>query len=122
MSSDVPTVSFHYIKSGQFRVAHVDGAIGNLTPGGLIFVALYSERAAIPQMMVHEITEGGEIGPEHQEERLGKKGIVREIEMGAVMSVETANAFIRWLQQQVGLLEKLRKSAEQERGQDAPLH
>jgi len=120
MPDEAPTVvPFHYIKSNFFRVVHCDGAVGNVTPSGLIFVGFYSERGAIPQMMVHEITETGEVGPEHQDERVSKKGIVREVEIGATMSVETATSFITWLQEKVDLIHKLRKSAQPEKAKDA---
>ena len=120
MPEQTPTlVSFHYIKSNLFRVIHVDGAVGNVTPSGLIFLGLFNDRAAIPRMMVHEITEAGQVGAEHQDERVSKKGIVREIETGAIMSVETATSLIEWLQEKIDLVNKLRKTAELEKSQDA---
>ena len=36
-------VRFHYLKSQLWRVVHVDGAIGGITPRGMIHAALYSE-------------------------------------------------------------------------------
>ena len=82
MPSEMPTVvPFHYIKSNFFRVFHTDGAVGNVTPSGLIFIGFYSERGAIPQIMVHDITEAGQVGAERQDERVGKKGVVREVEI-----------------------------------------
>jgi hypothetical protein len=123
MPDDTPiVVSFHYIKSNFFRVLHTDGAVGSVTPSGLIFVALYSERSAIPQIMVHEITEKGQVGIEHQEERVGKKGIVREVEIGATMSVETATSLVTWLQEKIDLIQKLRKTAELGKANDASVH
>jgi hypothetical protein len=115
-----PVVQFHYIKSNLFRVVHTDGAIGNVTPSGLIFVGLYSERAAIPQIMVHEITEAGQVGPERLDERVTKKGIVREVEVGATMSVETATSVITWLQEKIDLVHKLKKTAELDKSKNAP--
>jgi len=113
MSEEMPTsVPFHYIKSNAFRVIHTDGAVGNVTPAGLIFMSFYSERSAIPQIMVHEITEGGQIGSERLDERVGKKGIVREVEVGATMSVEVAQTIVAWLQERIELIYKLRKTAE----------
>lgn len=120
MTDETPeTVPFHYIKSNDFRVLHADGAIGNVTPSGLIFVGFYSERAALPQMLVHELTETGQIGNEVQDRRVGKKGIVREIETGAIMSVETASSLIAWLQERVDLVKKLRTTAEMDRTTNA---
>lgn len=123
MPKDIPgVVQYHYIKSNFFRVVHTDGALGSVTPGGLIFIGLYSERAAIPQIMVHEITETGQVGVERQDEREGKKGIVREIEVGAIMSIETATSFVTWLQEKIDLIQKLKKTAQLEKEKDAPLH
>ena len=121
MPDETPTVvPFHYIKSNLFRVVHTDGALGNVTPGGLIFVGFYSERGPIPQVMVHEVTEAGQVGPERQDERVSKKGIVREVEVGAMMSAETATSFIAWLQEKIDLIHKLRKTAELEKPKNAP--
>jgi hypothetical protein len=112
MSDANPTsVPFHYIKSNEFRVLHADGAIGNVTPSGLLFLGFYSERAALPQMMVHEVTEDGQVGIERLDERVGKKGIVREIEVGAILSVETAVSLVAWLQERIELIRTLRKTA-----------
>ncbi len=124
MPDEMPTVvPFHYIKSGFFRVLHTDGIIGSVTPNGLIFLGLYSERAAIPQTMVHEITESGRVGAEHPDERVGKKGIVREVEVGATMSVETATSVIAWLQEKVDLIQKMRRTADSGKvADDAPVH
>jgi len=124
MPEDAPTtVPFHYIKGNFFRVIHADGAIGSVTPAGLIFVSLYSERAAIPQIMVHEITETGQVGSEHLEERVAKKGIVREVEIGAMMSIETAASIVKWLQEKIDLVQKLKNTAEAEKvGKHAPVH
>jgi hypothetical protein len=122
MPTDKATVEFHYIKGNAFRVVHVDGAMGGITPAGLIFVSLYSERPAIPQIMVHDVTETGQIGPERSEERVSKKGIVREIEVGATMSVETAANFVKWLQDRIDLVKKLKSGAEQETEKNASLH
>ncbi len=120
MPEEPPTVvQFHYIKSNFFRVLHVDGAVGNVTPGGLIFVGFYNERAAIPQVMIHEVTDAGQVGIERQGERVGKKGIVREVEVGAMMSAETATSLIAWLQEKIDLIHKLRKTAGLEKSQNA---
>jgi len=116
MPEDVPkAVPFHYIKSNSFRVLHTDGVVGSVTPSGLIFLGLYSERAAIPQIMVHEVTEEGQVGSERPEERVGKQGIVREVEIGATMSAETAATIISWLQEKIDLIHKLRRAAQLEK-------
>jgi hypothetical protein len=125
MTEDTPTtVPFHYIKSSFFRVVHTDGVLGSVTPAGLIFVAVYSERVAIPQTMVHEITESGQVGTERQEEQVGKKGIVREVEVGAMMSVDTATHIVTWLQEKIDLVRKMQATSETAKagGHGDPVH
>lgn len=114
MPNSSASVKFHYIKGNFFRVSHADGAIGNITPAGLIFVGFYSERAAIPQMMVHEINNEGQVGNEFPDQRVAKEGIVRELDVGTVMSVPTAKHFVRWLNQQIEIAERLGLHANQE--------
>ena len=122
MPTDKTKIKFNYIKSNAFRVVHVDGAIGGITPAGLIFVSLYSERGAIPQVMVHDVTEAGQVGAERPEERLSKEGIVREVEVGGTMSVETATSFVKWLQDQIDLVNKLKSGAGEEKEKNASVH
>lgn len=122
MPTDKTKVKFHYVKSNAFRVVHVDGAIGGITPAGLIFASLYSERGAIPQIMVHDVTDAGQVGAERPEERISKEGIVREVEVGAIMGVETATSFVKWLQDQIDLLKKLKSGTEQEKEKNASIH
>jgi hypothetical protein len=91
-------VQFHYIKSTLFRVAHVDGAIGGVTPSGLIHCAVYSERPAIPQITEHPV-EGNVMG--EPEIIQGRTGIVRELEIDLMMSREKAAELRDWLSQRI---------------------
>ena len=62
-------LEFHYIKSNQFRVIHVDGGIGSITPKGFIHFALYSERLAIPRKGgIHLNPLSDFLGPPHYAE------------------------------------------------------
>lgn len=102
------SITFHYIKGTQFRVIHVDGAIGSLTPRGLIHAALYSERAAIPQMMVHPL-EGGQLGP--AKEIVSKPGIVRELEASLMLDLAAAVSLKDWLNARIDELKAVQASA-----------
>jgi hypothetical protein len=81
-------VQFYYIKSTQFRVVHVDGVIGGLTPRGHIHLAAYSERSAIPQITQHTLTDTGQLSDPIAQD--GKAGIVREIDVDLIMTITTA--------------------------------
>ena len=104
-------IRFHYIKSNHYRVIHVDGAFGGISTRGLIHVDLFSERNAIPQTMSHQVHPDGRIGEEIAGETVRKEGVVREVEVGATMDLETAKSLIEWLQQKVDALEAHRLSA-----------
>lgn len=98
---EVPTVVFDYLKSPQFRTVYAAGTIGAVTPNGHIHFSLFNERPAIPRQMVHRLTEQGKLGEEITERRVSREGIVREMEVDVVMTVETAKSFITWLQSKV---------------------
>ena len=74
----------HYMKSNLFRVVHADGAMGALTPRGLVHMTLYSERAAIPKRGFRAISEDGQhLEPEVFTETIG--GVIRELEVDVLM-------------------------------------
>lgn len=93
---DKKRVRLHYIKASHFRVIHSDGVIGGPSPNGRgIHMSLWSERAPIPLQVSHEIDDQGHVGKEV--ERVQRDGIVREVEVDVVISLETAEAIVAWL-------------------------
>jgi hypothetical protein len=107
--SDAPgadRITFHYLKGNHFRVVHMDGAIGSITPNGLVHAAIYSERPAIPQMMAHPI-EGGQLG--EPVEIVSRPGVVREVEVSLMMDLEVAEAFQRWIGSKIQELKRLQE-------------
>lgn len=101
-----PWVEFHYIKSNYFRVVHVDGAQGAVTPSLQIQMALFSERLPIPQRTVHELDDDGRLKTSAFESS-GKSGVVREVEVEAIMSIATAKSLVDWLQDRISQAEAL---------------
>jgi len=95
-------VKFHLIKGNFFRVIHVDGAIGGITPSREIFVSLFSERGAIPQLIEQSVNADGSLGEEIK--RSGREGIVREIEVGVMLNAQTAKRIAEWLAKQAEIL------------------
>ena len=106
------TIRFHYLKSNFFRVIHVDGAHGGITPRGQIQMALFSDRHPIPQQTVQRVTEEGTLGDEIRQERVEREGIVREVEVEAIMTLDTGRTLVKWLEDKVHTLEKLRPKVE----------
>lgn len=92
-------VNFDYIKGNSFRTVRPDGAIGALTPNGQVQLAFYSERQAIPQRIVYTLNDDGSLGSEI--DRIGRKGVVREVEVAITLDIDTAKAVIGFLEQLV---------------------
>jgi hypothetical protein len=90
-------VAFDYIKSQVFRVVHVDGVIGSMTPHGNIHLAFYSERPAIPRRVVHQLSPLGELGDPIPNETVSRDSIVREVDFDAHMSLRAAKSLLQWL-------------------------
>ena len=112
MAPDKDKVKFHYLKSHGFRVIHVDGLFGGITPTGDIYASLFSQRPPIPTLTVQTIKENGELGEEVASERVSKDGIVRELEIGVTMRPEVAQSIIKWLQDKVAEFNQLKENAE----------
>lgn len=110
--SKIREISVHYIKSNTFRVIYAEGAHGGISPSGKIQMALYNERHPIPQETRHAVEEVGKdqvkFGKEIEEKRIGRTGLVREVEAEILLDVEGAKRIGAWLLEQTATLEKLR--------------
>lgn len=103
-------VIFNYVKSNFFRVIHVDGVAGGVTPSSDIYMNLYSERFSIPKKLVYELDSEGSLEREVLEDREDLDSVIREIDVSAVMSIETAKSLIEWLQNTIELVESNEQS------------
>jgi|WetSurMetagenome_2_1015567.scaffolds.fasta_scaffold439536_2 hypothetical protein len=99
------SVAFDYIKSNFFRVIHIDGVHGGISPKlNMIQMALFSERQAIPQSEKFALKKGqlGEI-----ESKKTREAIIREVEVEALMDIDVARALRQWLDEKIQLREEL---------------
>lgn len=105
---DSPVVRFHYLKSSAYRVIHVDGIIGGLTPTNLIHFSFYTERPPIPTMVEFKAIDigGGLMKLGAESGREGKQGVARDVEVGAVMTVDVAKKLRSWLDDKISKAEK----------------
>ncbi len=110
-SQERSKVKFDYIKSQYFRVIHAEGAIGGVTPAGLIHFALYNERGAIPRQITHLIEPDGTLGERVHEETLAREAIVREMDVDIVLSVDVAENLRNWLTDKIKEAKKLQAKA-----------
>lgn len=111
ISSDPPRVNFHLVKSPEFRSVHVEGMYGGISPHGYINGAVYTERGALPQLIVHAVDDRGVLGKELKDERAGKTGIVRELQVNLVMDEKVARGVAKWLNERADELKRLREEA-----------
>jgi hypothetical protein len=104
-------IEFHYIKSNYFRVVHADGVWGGATSNLNIHMSFFSERGPIPQRIVHAIEPRGVLGGEIAEERISRKGVVREVEVDVVLNLEMAVSLRKWLDDKIKNLQEVAASA-----------
>ena len=101
------TISFDYIKSNQFRVIRVDGVHGGLAPKAhVIQMAFFSERRPIPKKETFRLKQG-QLGKQIAKEE--RDAIIREVEVEALMDLETAKAVSKWLEEKIELMTELEK-------------
>ncbi|OFW02608.1 MAG: hypothetical protein A3H94_08330 [Acidobacteria bacterium RIFCSPLOWO2_02_FULL_60_20] len=107
MAKEPSKARFYYIKSNHFRVVCAEGAHGGITPHGSIFAAFYNQRGPIPQITTHQINADGTLGDEIRDARVGKEGVIREVEVGVIMDLQTAERFYQWLGEKINLLREI---------------
>lgn len=100
MTKKIPKeITMNYLKVPSYRSYHVDGAFGGISPNGNIYCEFFIERNVTPQKVVHFLTDVGTLGEE--KERVGKEGLVREIESGIVFDINTACLLKDWLEEKI---------------------
>lgn len=103
-------LSFDYIKGNFFHVVHTDGVFGGLSGPDKVNITIFSERRAIPQRTIHELAPDGTLGPEVVQQRVGKEGYVRELEVDLVMNCATAKIIRTWLDDKIRQMEEIQKA------------
>lgn len=99
--NEVNRIAYHYVKSPAFRTLHMDGAMGASTPSGMLHMAIYAERPAIPQRTEHEVDADGRVGAMIPAGTVAKSGVVRELQADVMMDPGTAVALLLWLAEQL---------------------
>jgi hypothetical protein len=100
LKKTLDVVEIHYIKTHSYRTYFADGVFGGLTPTGKLYMEFFLHRAVTPQVIKYKITPEGAISKE-EAERIGKTGIVRQIEAGIEMDIETAKVLREWLDNKI---------------------
>ena len=101
------TVSFKYIFPSDLKELHVNGAFGGVAPDGMIHMALYSERQAIPNVEKRLMNPDKTLGDQKEEEK--KYEYVRIVQASLVFNDNVATSFINWLDGRIKDLEQLKE-------------
>lgn len=109
-------IDFYYLKSNFYRVLHVTGAYGGISPQLSIHMNVYGERPPIPRRTSRALNADSST---RETIRDGKHGIAREVEADIVMDVETAKSMVHWLNQQIATVEKILRTVNEEGNNDA---
>lgn len=99
-------VTFHYVKTNEYRTIFASGAIGGINVQGLIHMNLFIDRPVIPRKVSYSIN-GNLLGDEVDRE--ARDGAIREIQMGAIFDISAAKNLVLWLNQQIEAIEGLQK-------------
>jgi hypothetical protein len=100
-------VIFTYQKNPDYRIKYANGAFGGVTPKGEIKFDLFVEYLQNPEETVHSMTPDG-LGPEI-DRTPEKPPIVRESQVGIIMSIGEAKSLAAWLMQRVNTYEQRNK-------------
>lgn len=103
-STQPSSIKIHYHKANFFRVVHVDGVFGGITPSRHIFVSLYNQRTPLPTLIEQRFFADGTLGDEISRE--GKTGVFREMEVGLVLTAPVAREIAKFLNEQAKLLDE----------------
>ncbi|MBA7707990.1 hypothetical protein ES703_116877 [subsurface metagenome] len=106
------TVEFKYKFPDDYNPKYVNGAYGGIGPRGELVVNFYLERQPIPKEETYEVTKKGVLGGllDRTPEDLRSK-IIRFIQTGVVLNLESAKIIHKWLGDHI-------KSLEQAKGTD----
>ncbi len=105
------TLTYHYIKNGNYRTTHVDGVHGGVTPKALIDMSFFAERFPIPLQTTHEVVGPKVVGKEVG--RVSREGIIREIEFNIILEPDVAESVANWMLKKVSDAREAKKSLDE---------
>jgi hypothetical protein len=93
-------IDFHQKRLENYRTYYIDGIFGGITPRGLLALECFIERKSTPTRIKYLIKDSGELGAETERDD-ETKGLLREIECGLIIDINTAKSLVKWLSQKI---------------------
>lgn len=108
MDGEKEQIRFKYVFSEEYTPDYVNGAWGGATAAGEIVANFYLERHAIPREVVHPV-KNEMLGEEASSKPDDYKNvIIRCVQSGVVMNLDTAKKVHTWLGAHIVKIEKER--------------
>jgi len=101
-------VRFKYERAPDYRIVYANGAFGGPSPRGEMKFDLFAEVVMPPDYVVHALHPSGELGDELEREP-SEPNIVRQAQIGVVMSLAEAKNLNAWLGKHINTLEQATK-------------
>ncbi|MBX7095973.1 MAG: hypothetical protein K1X56_14720 [Flavobacteriales bacterium] len=93
-------IEIHYQKNPSYKIVHADGVYGGLTTKNYLNLNFYAERFPIPKTNKFEFEDHEQV--KFTEDKLTandcKNGLIREIECGIYIDIQTAESLANWIQ------------------------
>lgn len=90
------SIVFKIVRSSDYRIVAITGAYGGMTQGQMMKMDLFADYPSSPDLIEHEVEEQGRLGKETRREP-GERSITRDVQIGVMMTVETAERIGNWL-------------------------
>lgn len=103
------SIKYKYIFKDDYNPRYANGAYGGLTPRGEISINFFYERPALPKEQIHEMQDGniGQLISNVPADNAAT--LVRVIENGVILNLQTAKQVVSWLQLKIETIEKVLK-------------
>lgn len=108
MCQQIEKIKFKYLFDKSYNPVYCTGGFGGLTPRNEIILNFFMERHPIPYSETREITANGEVGdiikikPDDDSNTVK---VIRSVECGVIMDLNTAKEIRAWLDDQINQLE-----------------
>lgn len=107
----MPTVRFKIARAQDYRLIHASGAFGGGTAEQLFRMELYSQAETPPDFVELEVAEDKTRSARREPAAM----MLREIQVGVVMTLESAERLGQWLLNQTKAVKERRAKAEAEK-------
>jgi hypothetical protein len=97
-----------YKFDSNYNPTYINGAVGGINPQGEIVANFYLERGPIPNSTTFELTTENQLGKIIQNNPDDfQKSLIRFVECGIVLNLNSAKQINQWLAEQISTLEAI---------------